>query len=345
MCARAGVCDLARRPAACACNFILHIHAALGHAARARAQLMPMTATGESFSKYAAVLFFMGACISWCANINPTLAHAGAPVPSPLELCIVAGAGRSLGRRARRCRPQHVHRGQSLSAASSDTCAAGRSGTNNSAIFSEIVPEQLRSAIYAFDRSFEGAVGATAAPLVGARGPRAAPARGCPRPVAPAGTRAVGCVYSSLHVVHVWAGLTEAAMQVISSRRVTARPAVCTGSAAQGALGAPACRRSPPSHALPKCARRAGRRHHRGQGVRLPRRGRPRVQRGAAGGQRQRAGQQPHGRPGRPLAALLLCLLPCVPTLAHALTLTLDRSPWVTAEWELACVPEHERDA
>ncbi len=50
-------------------------------------------------------------------------------------------------------------------------CAAGRSGTNNSAIFSEIVPEQLRSAIYAFDRSFEGAVGATAAPLVGARAP------------------------------------------------------------------------------------------------------------------------------------------------------------------------------
>ncbi|KAK9835393.1 hypothetical protein WJX81_006954 [Elliptochloris bilobata] len=69
-------------------------------------KLMPMTATAESFSKYAAVLFFMGSCISW-------------------------------------------------------------SGTNNSAMFSEIVPEQLRSAIYAFDRSFEGAVGATAAPLVG----------------------------------------------------------------------------------------------------------------------------------------------------------------------------------
>ncbi|CAL8463252.1 g2786 [Coccomyxa elongata] len=41
------------------------------------------------------------------------------------------------------------------------------SGTNNSAMFAEIVPEQLRSAVYAFDRSFEGAVGATAAPLVG----------------------------------------------------------------------------------------------------------------------------------------------------------------------------------
>ena len=45
--------------------------------------------------------------------------------------------------------------------------AARRSGTNNSAMFAEIVPEQLRSAVYAFDRSFEGAVGATAAPLVG----------------------------------------------------------------------------------------------------------------------------------------------------------------------------------
>ncbi|KAK9838092.1 hypothetical protein WJX81_000768 [Elliptochloris bilobata] len=41
------------------------------------------------------------------------------------------------------------------------------SGTNNSAMFAEIVPEQLRSAVYAFDRSFEGAVGATGAPLVG----------------------------------------------------------------------------------------------------------------------------------------------------------------------------------
>jgi hypothetical protein len=42
-----------------------------------------------------------------------------------------------------------------------------RSGTNNSAMFAEIVPEQLRSAVYAFDRSFEGAIGATGAPLVG----------------------------------------------------------------------------------------------------------------------------------------------------------------------------------
>ena len=40
-------------------------------------------------------------------------------------------------------------------------------GTNNSAIFSEIVPERLRSSIYAFDRSFEGALAAPAAPLVG----------------------------------------------------------------------------------------------------------------------------------------------------------------------------------
>ena len=34
-------------------------------------------------------------------------------------------------------------------------------------MFAEIVPEQLRSAVYAFDRSFEGAIGATGAPLVG----------------------------------------------------------------------------------------------------------------------------------------------------------------------------------
>ena len=35
-------------------------------------------------------------------------------------------------------------------------------------MFAEIVPEQLRSVVYAFDRSFEGAIAACAAPLVGA---------------------------------------------------------------------------------------------------------------------------------------------------------------------------------
>ncbi|KAK9813231.1 hypothetical protein WJX72_011069 [[Myrmecia] bisecta] len=40
-------------------------------------------------------------------------------------------------------------------------------GANNSAMFAEIVPEQLRSTVYAFDRSFEGAVAACGAPLVG----------------------------------------------------------------------------------------------------------------------------------------------------------------------------------
>jgi MFS family permease len=40
-------------------------------------------------------------------------------------------------------------------------------GVNNSAIFADLVPERLRSQIYAFDRSFEGAVGACGAPLVG----------------------------------------------------------------------------------------------------------------------------------------------------------------------------------
>ena len=34
-------------------------------------------------------------------------------------------------------------------------------------MFADIVPEQLRSTVYAFDRSFEGAVAACAAPLVG----------------------------------------------------------------------------------------------------------------------------------------------------------------------------------
>ena len=46
--------------------------------------------------------------------------------------------------------------------------AAGcRCGSNNSAMFADIVPEHLRSTVYAFDRSFEGAVAACAAPLVG----------------------------------------------------------------------------------------------------------------------------------------------------------------------------------
>ena len=42
-----------------------------------------------------------------------------------------------------------------------------RCGSNNSAMFADIVPEHLRSTVYAFDRSFEGAVAACAAPLVG----------------------------------------------------------------------------------------------------------------------------------------------------------------------------------
>ncbi|GAB4813864.1 hypothetical protein N2152v2_000910 [Parachlorella kessleri] len=40
-------------------------------------------------------------------------------------------------------------------------------GANNSSIFADLVPEQLRSTIYAFDRSFEGAIAACGAPLVG----------------------------------------------------------------------------------------------------------------------------------------------------------------------------------
>ena len=45
---------------------------------------------------------------------------------------------------------------------------ARRCGSANSCIFADVVPVALRSTVYAFDRSFEGAVGACAAPLVGA---------------------------------------------------------------------------------------------------------------------------------------------------------------------------------
>lgn len=40
-------------------------------------------------------------------------------------------------------------------------------GCNNSALMAELVPEDKRSSIFAFDRGFEGAVGAMGAPLVG----------------------------------------------------------------------------------------------------------------------------------------------------------------------------------
>ena len=40
-------------------------------------------------------------------------------------------------------------------------------GTNNSAIFAEVVPEHLRSSVFAFDRAFETAIGALAGPIVG----------------------------------------------------------------------------------------------------------------------------------------------------------------------------------
>ena len=43
----------------------------------------------------------------------------------------------------------------------------------NNPIFSEIVPPHLRTVIYAFDRSFESAVAASAAPLVGLLAERA----------------------------------------------------------------------------------------------------------------------------------------------------------------------------
>lgn len=40
-------------------------------------------------------------------------------------------------------------------------------GTNNTVIFSEIVPQHMLTRVFAFDRTFEGAIGALGAPLVG----------------------------------------------------------------------------------------------------------------------------------------------------------------------------------
>ncbi len=42
-------------------------------------------------------------------------------------------------------------------------CSAGC----NSPVFADIVPPDMRTSIYAFDRAFEGAVGALGTPLVG----------------------------------------------------------------------------------------------------------------------------------------------------------------------------------
>ena len=58
--------------------------------------------------------------------------------------------------------------GKQLAESGSIVILVCRCGTNNSAFFAEIVPEQKRSTVYAFDRSFEGAVAACAAPVVGA---------------------------------------------------------------------------------------------------------------------------------------------------------------------------------
>ena len=51
----------------------------------------------------------------------------------------------------------------------------GRCGANNSSICADVVPEELRSTVYAFDRSFEGGVAASAAPLVGEAQPSCMP--------------------------------------------------------------------------------------------------------------------------------------------------------------------------
>lgn len=45
--------------------------------------------------------------------------------------------------------------------------ASSRCGCNNNAILVDIIPKSLFSQVYAFDRTFEGTVGALGAPLVG----------------------------------------------------------------------------------------------------------------------------------------------------------------------------------
>jgi len=46
-------------------------------------------------------------------------------------------------------------------------CISWAAPACNSPMFAEIVPEHMRSTVYAFDRSFEGAIAACAAPVVG----------------------------------------------------------------------------------------------------------------------------------------------------------------------------------
>lgn len=66
-------------------------------------------------------------------------------------------------------------------------------GTNNSAMFAEVVPERLRSSVFAFDRSFETAIGALAGPSSGRShrclGSRARSSREAPASTAPRSTR------------------------------------------------------------------------------------------------------------------------------------------------------------
>jgi len=228
----------------------LRIHAVLGHAARVRAcvQLMPMTATGESFSKYAAVLFFMGACISWCAALTLTLHHTGAPAPDALMLCTFAGAGRSSCRRACRCRPQHAHRGHScLWGALTCALPAGRGRTT-----ARSSPKSCRSScgrqsthLTAHSRARWARPRRRWSVRAPPRGPGAllpAPRRAC-------GIRAVSCLGLSLHAMDVWAGFPEAALRLNPLRHITAWPAVRTGSAAQGTPRARACLQLSLSHA------------------------------------------------------------------------------------------------
>lgn len=93
-----------------------------------------------------------------CASPQgPTMAAAGWRCVAAVDVFLCAGAvwvGGKLVRGCLFCYPT-LHTG------------GFRCGCNNSAMFADIVPEHMRSKIYAFDRAFEGAVGACGLPLVG----------------------------------------------------------------------------------------------------------------------------------------------------------------------------------
>jgi hypothetical protein len=103
------------------------------------------------------------------AGAHPPSGFPGGGAPLPSNCAFVRIAARRLGEASARARTAPFIRSKVyFGALSALRCALrARCGPTNSAMFAEIVPETLRSTVYAFDRSFEGAVGACAAPLVG----------------------------------------------------------------------------------------------------------------------------------------------------------------------------------